>query len=134
MNDIEKAYCKHDLNVLFGESVDTESHFPDELVSDYPYSNVKYSFNGSKKELTEYAKEMKSYRLFNKSDCPCDKFSSDGKILYTENLSHTINYFGFSKIAKLLESNDGIIFNDGFCKLAILFILIVMIFYLNVFL
>lgn len=81
-----------------------------ELVSDmstlFEKSTTKYSFNGSKKELTVYAKEMKDYLLFNKSDCPCDIFSSDGKILYTENLFHTINYHGFSKIANLLVNCD----------------------------
>ena len=103
MNKSEEAYCKHDLNVLYGV-------VGAELLSDmstlFEKATVKYSFNGSKKELTEYAKDMKNYLLLNKSNYPCDKFSSDGKILYTENLFHTLKNSGFSKIAMLLGSCD----------------------------
>lgn len=33
MNKNEEAYCKHDLNVLFDGTVDTESHYPKTQVS-----------------------------------------------------------------------------------------------------
>lgn len=36
MNKNEEAYCKHDLNVLFGGTVDTESHYPVDTKSHYP--------------------------------------------------------------------------------------------------
>ena len=138
MNEKEKAYCKHDLNVLFGSAVDTESHYPKTQVSsafgmmcedlvestqqkDYGEEmldimlGTNYKFNATKSELEDYAELMKESREYYGTEFPAERYSPDDKIMYTESLIETLKDFGFEKIANLIGRECCIVLNgfDG---------------------
>lgn len=104
MNNIEKAYCKHDLNVLFGNGLSYGEEMLDIMLG------TKYTFNAIKIELEEYAEQMKRQREYYGTEFPAKRYSPDGKILYTESLFDTLKDFGFVKIA-LLGAYDCIALN-----------------------
>lgn len=57
MNKNEEAYCKHDLNILSGENVDTESHYPVDTKSYYPKTQVSSMYGMMCDELLESVNE-----------------------------------------------------------------------------
>ena len=121
MNNIEKAYCKHDLNVLFGETVDLESNFPDNYLDnlfDTAKSLTKnYYFNATKSELEEYAKKLKMRHKLYDLKFPSEIYSPDGKILYTECIYSALKDFGFVTIPLICGSFKCIALNgfDSIC-------------------
>jgi len=77
---------------------------------------TKYTFNAFKGELEDYAEQMKRHREYYGTEFPAERYSPDGKILYTQSLFDTLKDFGFVKFA-LLGAYDCIALNgfDGSC-------------------
>lgn len=77
----------------------------------YIMSGTKYYFNATKSELEEYKEHMKYNRERYEWEFPAERYSPDGKILYTESLFNTLKDFGFGKIVNLLGGYSCVAFN-----------------------
>lgn len=119
MNEKEKAYCKHDLNLMRKAKVNSAfGMMCDELLSDLSEKmldamlETNYHFHTTKSELEEIAELMKMHReLDDTVEYPDEEYSADGKILFTENLVESIKNAGFTRIAGLIGDYDCIAMN-----------------------